>query len=83
MARTARRTTTGESKAAAESLLSARSPGWSLPGSAYTDPELFAAELVAVFGTGWLFLGASAALPVGSSQVWTVGGESIIVCRDD
>ena len=63
------------------SLLTQRRPGWSLPGAAYTDDEVFAAELRAVFGRTWLLLGASAALPVGAVQTWTVGDESVLVAR--
>jgi glycine betaine catabolism A len=62
-------------------LLAERRPGWSLPGVAYTDHSLFQAEMRAVFGRGWLFLGPSAALPVDAVQSWTVGGESILVSR--
>ena len=57
--------------------------GWSLPGAAYTDDAYFRAEMARVFGTGWLYLGPSAALTTGTSQTWTVAGESVIVTRDD
>lgn len=66
---------------AVEQLLAERREGWSLPGQAYVDGDLFAAELRHVFGTGWLFVGAAAALPAGATQAWTVGSESVLVSR--
>ena len=34
-----------------------RSPGWSLPQAAYTDADVFAADLDRVFAAHWLFAG--------------------------
>ena len=60
-----------------------REPGFSMPQAAYTDPEVFAADLERVFCSGWLF--AAPACEVrepGQYVTVTVGSESVIVVRD-
>ena len=60
-----------------------RTPGWSLPAAYYTDERIFAAELEAVFGTGWLFAGHSCELTrPGDFLTFTLGSESVLVVRD-
>jgi Rieske 2Fe-2S family protein len=64
------------------SLASEHVPGRSLPRSAYSSPELFAAELAQVFA-GWVFVCLSA--EVASAQdhlTWTLGPDSVVLARD-
>lgn len=66
------------------SELVARSPGWSLPQAAYTDPEVFAADLERVFYAHWLFAGHTADLDApGRYVVVAVGTEQVIVVRGE
>ncbi|MEQ3554429.1 aromatic ring-hydroxylating dioxygenase subunit alpha [Pseudonocardia nematodicida] len=67
---------------AARTPMVARTPGWSLPQSAYTDPDVFRADLDLVFGTGWLFATHSCEVrEPGEFVTVTVGDESVIVVR--
>lgn len=60
-----------------------RTPGWSLPQEAYTDPAIFAADLERVFYAHWLFAGHTAELDAaGRYLVVAVGTEQVIVVRD-
>jgi Rieske 2Fe-2S family protein len=64
--------------------LVARSPGWSLPQAAYTDPDVFAADLERVFYAHWLFAGHTAELDApGRYLVVSVGTEQVIVVRGE
>jgi glycine betaine catabolism A len=61
-----------------------RSPGWSLPQAAYTDPDLFAADLDRVFAAHWLFAGHTAELDApGRYLTVDVGRDRVIVVRGD
>ena len=54
-----------------------------LPGRYYNDPEVFAAEAERIFGCSWICVGRDASLAApGDYFVVQVGGESIIVLRD-
>ncbi|MGI8754244.1 MAG: aromatic ring-hydroxylating oxygenase subunit alpha [Acidimicrobiales bacterium] len=60
-----------------------RQAGEALPQNYYVDDAVFAAELEAVLGAGWLFAGHTCELPeAGDFLVVDVGPESIIVNRD-
>ena len=49
----------------------------------YTDPEIFADEMVKIFGAGWVFLLHEAEIPnVNDFKTITVGRRSTIVTRD-
>ena len=53
-----------------------------LPGSAYTDPEVLAAEQGAIFEQTWACVARSSDLDApGAFQTVTVGGESVVVLR--
>lgn len=59
-----------------------RTPGWSLPQPAYTDPDVFAADLEDVFATGWLFAGHTCELDApGRYLTVTIGRDRVIVVR--
>ena len=53
-----------------------------IPSSWYTDPEMFALELAAIFHRGWQFVGSSSRLSeVGSQIIASVGKEPVILVR--
>ncbi|HEX3506906.1 MAG TPA: aromatic ring-hydroxylating dioxygenase subunit alpha [Candidatus Dormibacteraeota bacterium] len=57
---------------------------YTLPGEAYTSPELFAWEMRNFFETTWVCLGRSEGLMrPGSRRALRVGAESILLTRDD
>jgi phenylpropionate dioxygenase-like ring-hydroxylating dioxygenase large terminal subunit len=57
--------------------------GNALPGDIYTDPALYAAEVVGIFGRQWLYAGHVSQLPsAGDFLTVDVGHESGIVIRD-
>lgn len=65
------------------SLLGEYRRGFSLPQAFYQDPEVFQADLDAVFKREWLFAGCEAELPnVGDRITLSVGNNSILVVRD-
>ncbi|MDL5159766.1 aromatic ring-hydroxylating oxygenase subunit alpha [Actinomycetospora termitidis] len=60
-----------------------REPGLSLPQAAYTDPEVYRADLERIFHAGWLFATHSCEVrDPGQYVTVTVGRESVIVVRD-
>jgi len=66
-----------------EALLKSRRAGHSLPQALYTDPDVFAFDLEAVFGRTWLLVGFEAELPKpGSYLALTLGRWPIMVLRD-
>ncbi|MHC1561558.1 aromatic ring-hydroxylating oxygenase subunit alpha [Actinomycetospora sp. C-140] len=64
--------------------LPTRSPGWSLPQAAYTDPDLYDADLDRVFAAHWLFAGHTAELDEpGRYLTVDVGRDRVIVVRGE
>ncbi len=64
-------------------LLDDRRSGYSLPQPFYTDPDIFALDLEAVFDASWLMIGFLAELPKqGSYLALTIGRTPIVVLRD-
>lgn len=64
-------------------LVEARRPGHSLPRGFYTDPDIHALDLEAVFHASWLMIGFSAELPKpGNTLAMTIGDTPIVVLRD-
>ena len=58
-------------------------PGFSLPQPLYTDPELFDADLAAVFETDWLFACNVCEIPKpGDYLTFDVGRNPLVVLRD-
>jgi Rieske 2Fe-2S family protein len=58
-------------------------PGRSLPQAAYTDPDVYAAELERVFGAGWVFVATNAEVArPGEHLTWSVGSDSVVLTRD-
>ncbi len=61
-----------------------RSPGWSLPQAAYTDADVFAADLDRVFAAHWLFAGHTGELDAtGRYLTVEVGRDRVIVVRGE
>jgi phenylpropionate dioxygenase-like ring-hydroxylating dioxygenase large terminal subunit len=53
-------------------------------GSVYTDPAIFADEMDKVFTRGWVYVGhASEIAQPGDFRVADIGGQSVIMVRDD
>lgn len=64
-------------------MLAEHHPGWSLPQAAYTDAEIFDADLERVFAAGWLFAGHACEVAEPGHYVRvTVGRDRVIVVRD-
>lgn len=64
--------------------LVSRTPGWSLPQAAYTDPDVYAADLDRVFAGQWLFAGHTAELDApGRYLTVDVGRDRVIVVRGE
>jgi glycine betaine catabolism A len=55
---------------------------WTLPQAAYTDPEVFAADVEHVFARAWTFAGHSCELGPGDWFRVTLGRDQVIVVRD-
>jgi Rieske 2Fe-2S family protein len=65
------------------SLLDARLPGHALPQGCYTDPEVFAFDLAAIFARSWILAGFEAELPEpGCTLALPVGRSSVLLVRD-
>jgi phenylpropionate dioxygenase-like ring-hydroxylating dioxygenase large terminal subunit len=64
-------------------LLSARRKLFSLPQELYTDPEVYALDLEAVFHKRWVFAGVECEIPnPGDYFTLTIGRSPILVLRD-
>lgn len=64
-------------------LLRTRKPDHSLDRAFYTDPEIYAFDLQAVFNREWIFAAAACELPEpGSFVTLTIGTSPILVLRD-
>lgn len=64
-------------------LLSQRRSGFAMPQPFYTDPELFQADLDAVFTNEWIFACSACEIPrPGDFLTLNVGPNSVIVLRD-
>jgi glycine betaine monooxygenase A len=67
-----------------ESLLNARSPGFALPGAFFTDEDLYAAELEAIFARHWLFVASEPEIPeAGDYRTYQIGPYPIFILRQD
>ena len=67
-----------------ETLIAARSAGFSLPGDFYTSDLVYRAELDRIWRTGWLFAGHVCEIPQpGDYFTFAVDDDSLIVNRDD
>ncbi|ALN72927.1 aromatic ring-hydroxylating dioxygenase subunit alpha [Aureimonas sp. AU20] len=66
------------------SLIRRRRPGYSLEAPFYTSPEIFAADLEAIFEQTWLFVGVEPDVPEpGDAMTVDIGANAILIVRDD
>jgi Rieske 2Fe-2S family protein len=66
------------------SLIRRRRPGYSLEAPFYTSPELFAADLEAIFEQTWIFVGVEPDVPEpGDAMTVDIGANAILIVRDD
>lgn len=64
-------------------LLRSRKPGFTMPQPFYNDPEIFAADLDAIFHRHWLFAAASCELrEAGDFVTFSIGPTPILLVRD-
>ena len=65
-------------------LMDEHQPGYSLKQSFYTDPDVFALELNAIWKRYWLFAGTTAEIPkAGDYFTYTFQQDSVIIIRGD
>jgi phenylpropionate dioxygenase-like ring-hydroxylating dioxygenase large terminal subunit len=58
------------------------SQDWKIHGSIYRDPDIFAAEMDAIFGRVWVFVGHETEIPVpGDYKTTFIGLQPVIVSR--
>ncbi|WP_019997095.1 aromatic ring-hydroxylating oxygenase subunit alpha [Aureimonas ureilytica] len=66
------------------SLIRRRRPGYTLEAPFYTSPEIFAADLEAIFEQTWLFVGVEPDVPEpGDAMTVDIGANAILIVRDD
>jgi Rieske 2Fe-2S family protein len=64
-------------------MLGAHRPGHGLEGAFYTDPDIYALDVAAIFERQWIFAGATCEIPKpGSFITLTIGRSPVIVLRD-
>ncbi len=65
-------------------LLRRRRPGYSLEAPFYTSPEVFAADMEAIFERTWIFVGVEPDVPEpGDVMTLDIGRNAILIVRDD
>src|ERR1700723_701539 len=65
------------------SLLDARQPNHALPQDFYTDSDVFAFDLAAIYARNWILAGFEVELPEpGSYLSMPIGRSSVLVVRD-
>jgi Rieske 2Fe-2S family protein len=65
------------------SLLDARRPNHALPQDFYTDPDVFAFDLAAIYARNWILAGFEVELPEpGSYLSLPIGRSSVLIVRD-
>ena len=67
-----------------DDLIGSHPPGCTLDRDFYTHPEIFERDLERIYRRRWLFAGHISRIPnAGDFFIFNVGGESIIVIRDE
>lgn len=65
-------------------LIEERRPGHNLEAAFYTSPEIFQADLEAIFYRHWIFVAVEPDIPEpGDAMVVEIGAYSIVIVRDD
>ena len=63
-------------------MLDRRRPGHALPQEFYTDPDIFAFDIAAIYNRSWIMVGFEAELPsAGSTLALTIGQSPVVVVR--
>jgi len=69
---------------ALQDLVANRRPGMMLEAPFYTDPAIFQTDLELIFEKHWIFVGVEPEIPEpGDVMTVQIGGNSILICRDD
>ncbi|KAA0972544.1 aromatic ring-hydroxylating dioxygenase subunit alpha [Aureimonas fodinaquatilis] len=72
------------SESSLASLLARRIPGYTLEAPFYTSPEIFAADMEAIFEQHWIYVGVEPDVPEPGDVVTVdIGRNSILIVRDD
>ena len=67
-----------------QALLRRRKPGYTLEAPFYTDPAVFDADMDAIFGRHWIFVGVEPDVAeAGDAMVVDIGKTSIVIVRGD
>jgi Rieske 2Fe-2S family protein len=67
-----------------ESLVYGRKPGFSLDAPFYTSPEIFEADMEAIFYRHWIYVGVEPDVPEpGDVMTVNIGKASVLIMRDD
>ena len=67
-----------------QSLIRNRRPGHTLDAAFYTSPEIFDADMEAIFSRHWIYVGVEPDVPEpGDVAVVDVGKASVLIVRDD
>ncbi|MEO8684977.1 MAG: Rieske 2Fe-2S domain-containing protein, partial [Devosia sp.] len=67
-----------------QALVHGRKPGHSLDAPFYTSPEVFDADMEAIFYRHWIYVGVEPDVPEpGDVMTVDVGKASVLVIRDD
>ena len=67
-----------------QGLVHGRRPGHSLDAPFYTSPDIFAADMDAIFSRHWIYVGVEPDVPEpGDVMMVDIGKASILIARDD
>ncbi len=76
--------TAASARSRAAELVARRVPGHSLEAPFYSSREIYELDIELIFGRHWIFVAAEAEIPEEGDYVTVeLGGESVIVVRDD
>ncbi|GAA4491513.1 aromatic ring-hydroxylating oxygenase subunit alpha [Gluconacetobacter tumulicola] len=69
---------------AVRALIARRRPGHALEGAFYTDPEIFRADIDAIFHQHWIYVAVECEVPEpGDALAVDIGASSVVIVRGD